>query len=626
MSGPWRRSRPAWLALIALAITALLGGAFLAPTAAVARDGRGDADRSAPQGSSTGVRAEDVKGWAAAHRSADAERRAEKAAGHTGENRTSKPSRLSSPATGPRARKAPRTATAPRAAEPGEAKTLVLYDTAGPFGHLGELYAMGVANLGGHFGTVTAKPVQEYTAGLMETYDATVYIGSTYYGDEIPDAVPDDFYLDTLLSERPVVWVGENIWNMANSISLQEFEYRYGWDPTSSFYENNGSVGEITKVKYKGQELTRKIPAGQDGGVLHPAIKTGAGYPQVTEVAQAVDTAGGTETASPWAIRSGNLTYVGEIPFTYVSETDRILAFQDLLFDALAPQTAEQHRAMVRLEDITPMSDATSMRAVADYLKSQNIPYGINVIPVYSDPKGVQNNGVARTVRLSQRPALVNTLKYMLANGAVLMDHGYTHQYGNADNPYNGLTADDFEFFQAHVDATDTVVYDGPATEDSAEWAQGRVTAALAEFARVGLPQPKLWTTPHYAASATDYKVFAQNFEARMERPLYFSGTLSGAPTDNSRYLGQFFPYPVTDVYGTKVLPENLGSYEPEAHNNNPPRLAADLVKNAKANLAVRDGFASFYYHPYQPVEPLKETVEGILALGYTFVSPESLI
>ncbi|WNF00481.1 polysaccharide deacetylase family protein [Streptomyces luomodiensis] len=619
MKEPWRRARPAWLAFIALAMAALLGGGFWAPTA-VARDGRGDADRSAAQDTTSGVNADDLKGWAAAQRSADRERRAGTAGTHTSEKRTTKQLGRPNPATGPRTR------SAPRAAAPGQAKTLVLYDTAGPYGHLGELYAMGAANLGGHFGTVTSKPVQEYTSGLIESYDATIYIGSTYYGDEIPDAVPEDFYLDTLLSERPVIWVGENIWNMANSISLQEFEYRYGWDPTSSFYETDGSVGQITKVTYKGQELTRKMPAGLDAGVLHPHLTPGGDNGTVTELAQAVDTAGGTEKTSPWAIRSGNLTYVGEIPFTYVSETDRIIAFQDLLFDALAPDTAEQHRAMVRLEDITPLSDTTSLRAIADYLKSKNIAYGINVIPVYSDPKGVQNNGVARTVRLSQRPALVNTLKYMLNNGAVLMDHGYTHQYGNTDNPYNGLTADDFEFFRAHVDATDTVVYDGPVTEDSAEWAQGRVTAALAEFAKVGLPTPKLWTTPHYAASATDYKVFAQNFAARMERPLYFSGTLSGAETDTSRYLGQFFPYPVTDVYGTKVIPENLGAYEPEGQNNNPPRLAADLINNAKANLAVRDGFASFYYHPYQAVEPLQETVEGILALGYTFVSPESLI
>ncbi|EDY52004.1 conserved hypothetical protein [Streptomyces clavuligerus] len=526
-----------------------------------------------------------------------------------------------------RSEAAPRPRAKAQAAPPGQAKALVLYDNAGPFGHLGELYAMGMANLGGRFGTVTSKPVQEYTSGMIETFDTTVYIGSTYYNASLPDAVPQDFYLDVLLSDRPVIWMGQNIWNMAHSISLQEFEFKYGWDPTNSYYDNGAGIGRVSKVEYKGQTLTRRIPDGQDPGILRPLIKQGPGYPDPTVVATAVDTDGGVEKRFPWALRSGNLTYIGELPFTFVSEADRVVAIHDLLFDALAPQTAEQHRALIRIEDINPLSDTTRLRAIADYLKSQNIAYGINVIPVYSDPKGSENNGIPRTVRLQQRPALVNTIKYMLANGAVLMNHGYTHQYGNVDNPYNGVTGADFEFFRAHVNpANNHVVYDGPVAEDSTAWAQGRVDAGLNEFTRAGLPRAKLWTTPHYAGSATDYRVFSQNYAARLERSLYFAGTLTGQPVDSTRYLGQFFPYPVTDVYGTKVLPENIGSYEPVASNQNPPRLEADLIANAKANLAVRDGFASFYYHPFHTVAPLKTIVEGIQALGYTFVSPESLL
>ena len=44
----------------------------------------------------------------------------------------------------------------------------------------------------------------------------------------------------------------------------------------------------------------------------------------------------GTATI-PWAIRSSNLTYIGEIPLTYMNETDRYLAFSDLLFSVLEP-------------------------------------------------------------------------------------------------------------------------------------------------------------------------------------------------------------------------------------------------------------------------------------------------
>ncbi|NGO73719.1 DUF2334 domain-containing protein [Streptomyces sp. SB3404] len=482
---------------------------------------------------------------------------------------------------------------------------------------------MAVSNLGGHFGSVTAKPVAEYTPGMLDPYTAVIYIGSTYYCCGTPDEVPAAFYQDALGSGTPVIWMGANIWNMANQVGVERFKQQYGWDPTTSYYEDGGSVGTVTRVTYKERPLTRKVPAGQDGGVLRPNVLTGDGYPPVTRLAEGLDTSSGNTFG--WAVRSSNLTYIGEIPFAYVSESDRVIVLEDLLFDALAPDTSERHRALVRLEDISPVSEPARLRAMADYLHEERVPFGINVIPVYTDPNGAYNDGVPETVRLSERPELVDALRYMLDKGAVLMSHGYTHQYGTASNPYNGVSGDDFEFYRAHVDDGDNVVHDGPVAEDSAEWARGRVTGALAEFAAAGLPKPELWTTPHYAASATDYRVFGDAFPARLERSLYFAGTLSGTPSDPNRFIGQFFPYVVRDVYGTKVLPENIGNYEPEAQNNHPPRLPADLVDSARANLAVRDGFASFFYHPSYPLQPLRETVEGIKALGYTFVSPADL-
>jgi len=88
---------------------------------------------------------------------------------------------------------------------------------------------------------------------------------------------------------------------------------------------------------------------------------------------------------------------------------------------------------------------------------------------------------------------------------------------------------------------------------------------------------------------------------------------------------GQFFPYVVKDVYGAKVLPENLANYQPVPENNNTPRLLADIVATARRNLAVRNGFASFFYHPYLGLPALKEIVSGIKGLGYTFVDAGSL-
>ena len=62
----------------------------------------------------------------------------------------------------------------------GTGGALVLYDTTGPYGWLGELYATATVNLASHFGSWTAKPVASYAAGDMSAYTATIYIGSTY--------------------------------------------------------------------------------------------------------------------------------------------------------------------------------------------------------------------------------------------------------------------------------------------------------------------------------------------------------------------------------------------------------------------------------------------------------------
>ena len=60
------------------------------------------------------------------------------------------------------------------------ASTLVLYDTTGQWGWLGELYAIMSANLASHFGSWTAMPVASYQTGQLKQYTAAIYVGSTY--------------------------------------------------------------------------------------------------------------------------------------------------------------------------------------------------------------------------------------------------------------------------------------------------------------------------------------------------------------------------------------------------------------------------------------------------------------
>jgi uncharacterized protein YdaL len=519
----------------------------------------------------------------------------------------------------------------------GAATTLVVYDSTNTWGWLGELYAIGAGNLATHFGKVTAEPVVDYVSGQVNGYTATIYIGSTYN-----EPIPQTFLNDVLSTTKPVIWVGDNIWQLtgtSGSAADTAFEAAYGWDPATSYFD---TVDTVASVSYKGQSLTRNTA--NTGGILAPHV-TAASQVSVLASANCGTTCNGiaqtTGTSFPWAIRSSNLMYIGEVPLSYISTTDRYLAFADLLFTDLAPAATPSHEALIRLEDISPQSNTANLTAYAAYLKSQGVPFSMTVIPEYTDPKGFFNNGKALTETLAQSPTMVAALKTAVADGGTIAQHGYTHQFSNVANPFSGVSGDDFEFYRAQCSTTanspynfvapctdsDFVIEEGPVPGDSQAWAAGRVTTGRALFKTVGLPTPTLWTTPHYAASAPDYAGIGQTYPTRYDEELFFAGQLTGGGINYSRVFGQFFPYEVHDLYGATIVPENLGDYEPVAAYGNPPRLGQDIINEAQQNLAVTQGVASFFIHPDDdPMSALQQIVTGIKALGYTFVSPATLM
>jgi len=483
------------------------------------------------------------------------------------------------------------------------AGTLVLYDETGEWGWLGELYAINVASLVSHFGRWTAKPVSHYSAGDISTYAGVVYVGSTF-----DEPLPTAFLDDVLAGTRPVVWIDDNIWQLA--ARSPSFATTFGFAPW--VYDTAG----VAEVDYKGAALTRYLPNG--AGIMSYSSVTTA---QV--LAQAVHVAGGTKV--PWAVRGNGLIYVGENPMSYVTSDDRYLAFCDLLFDAFASGTPERHRALVRIEDVNSTSDPASLRAIADFLASEGIPFSVATIPYYLDPLGAANDGEPQSIPLQDAHDVVNAIQHMVHKGGRVVMHGYTHQFDSTPNPYNGVTADDFEFYRAHIDAANFVVYDGPLAGDSRSWAAGRIAAGLAELEAAHLPRPTVFEFPHYAGSADDSLAVRDEFSTVYHRGLYFGGLLRGAPADYTHVIGVMYPYAGRDIFGFDVIPENLGSFEPEAMNNNPPRLVADILHTAHVNRVVRDGFASFYFHEYYGLPVLKQIVAGIKAEGYTFVASDAL-
>ena len=459
------------------------------------------------------------------------------------------------------------------------------------------------ANLVGHFGNWVAEPAAAYRSGELDRYTATIYVGSVF-GERLPTTLLDD----VLRTNRPVIWVADNIDELENR--ARDFRARYGW--RSSVLDHS----PVAAVRYKGRTLTRWT-RNSDGIMRYATLDRS----RVRVLAKAVRADG---TTFPWAVRSGNLTYIGEMPFRYTSETDRVLVFDDLLFDALAPQTRERHRALVRLEDINPRSNPAELRAAADYLHAKGIPFGFGVSPYYRDPQG--HDDAPYELRLRDAPQVVAALKYLEEKGGVPVEHGYTHQWDGGRNPYDGVTGDDVEFYRV-TESPDGQIHDlGPLPGDtSLAWTEHRIVASNGEFVAAGLGPPKIFEFPHYVASDRGYRAVSRWFAVRWERVDYFAGLLGKGPVQYEHVDGQFFPYVVHDVYGSKVLPENLGSIAPATWHTYKARLPEDIVRAARANLVVRDGFAAFYFHPFLNLDYLKRTIAGIEALGYKFVSPASL-
>jgi len=494
-------------------------------------------------------------------------------------------------------------------AKPDSTRVLILYDSSGEYGWIGAIHARMLANLLGHFPvSYRASRVEAYRKGDINRYSVTFYLGSTY-----DNPLPPSFAEDVMTSTKPICWFKYNLWQLAwtDARFPTKFGFTFNWLDWTGY----------DTIYYQGETFT-KYQADPELGlvwVLYPSI--------CTEVATACRTDENTVEYAPYIVHGSNLWYVADLPFSYISEEDRYIIFADLLHDILGISHPESKRALVRIEDVDPNTDPNSLRAIANYLYSEGVPFAVSVVPVYSDPLGYYSGGVPEVNRLSWEPQLVAALKYMVSKGGSIVLHGYTHQYDSTANPYNGVTGDDFEFYRVQTDALGNLLYSGPVPEDSKVWVRGRVSSGLAEFKACGL-RAVAWETPHYAASATDYLFIASQFTQTIQRVLYFgianppSGFKGTHPVDPTYFGGQFFPYVVSrDIYGQKVVPENLGNIEPEPWFGYPARLPADLLRAAEKNLLVRDGWASFYFHPFYDITYLQETVEGIKTLGYTFVS-----
>ena len=516
------------------------------------------------------------------------------------------------------------------------AKALILYDVStDEFGKLGITYAIMMRNLLGHFSMAAdLVPVNNYVPGSLPSYTATFYLGSNY-NNPIPITLMDDISTST----KPVVWFKYNLWEYAWDTAYN-FTSKYGF----SFNELEGLDGTPTAanpnpgfydtVSYKGMQMSKYYTYNSTTNTINADPDIGSTTVTDANKAQVITTITDSKTNSqlPYIIRSGNFWYFADLPLTYIGPRDRYLVLCDILHDILGINHPTTHKAMVRLEDVSAAVDPTEMKTLVDYLSKKKIKFSIATIPYFLDPMGDWTDGVPEAIPLSAATNLKNVLNYAIPKGGAIVMHGYTHQYDTTKNPWTGVSADDFEFWN--------IVTNSTVLEDSTAWASGRLTSGLAELEGSGYTA-YAWETPHYQASPTDYQVFATQFKKTYQRAIYYSSQnpdLNPLSPTRDFMAGMFFPYIIeSDYYGQRIIPENLGNVEYDISKIDPSSYlvytAQDIITNAKYALVVRDGYASFFFHPFWLDTSLVSTgyqdfqtiITGITQLGYTWVRGDVL-
>ena len=457
-------------------------------------------------------------------------------------------------------------AAARLAAQP-PAKVLVVYEPGPTPAASGLGDARQLRQLLGHFrADATLVAADAYRPGQWRAFDITFFVGFTKaYAP--PPAVLQDAYSGS----GPRVWLNTGLVAFARAFDLPaRFGFAVeGFDTTSGF----------DSVQARGVQFSKGDPNSNVLRVTDPA--------RCAVLATAAS--GRSGRTIPYLVRSGDFWCIADSPFAYATETDRYLYFADLLHDLLGQDHPPSHSALIRIEDTNPLSDPASLREIADMLASRRLPFLVGVIPFYVDPASQTR------VAMSDKPDYVDALRYMMGHGGTVVMHGITHQY-------KGETATDYEFWDESGNRT--------LPEDSREYVERKLRDGITECLKSGV-YPLVWETPHYGASTLDYQVIAEHFSTVMEQRLVL---------DNLDY-SQFFPYLIErDMYGQRIYPENLG-YVPLDPDPAKAQQAVDrILAAARLNLAVRDGIVAAFFHPFVKLDYLGQVVDGISALGYTYL------
>lgn len=425
-------------------------------------------------------------------------------------------------------------------------KTYIVYDSPVRFGGNFPIVTSLIEYLG-HFDLACqALPLETWQPGALQDAELVVYVG-------LKDTILPQKLLQEMANAKRVIWFERNIEQLAAYLQWQDFRLEgvsSGWSYVN--YRRDLFFPEWMNVV---------IAQPGDNARIFATVKNMAG-------------------SKPLAWQRDNVYFCGLL------EVDPVfmVTLGNLLHQFIPNNHQNFHRTLLRVEDVSPLTDPKAVSAVINTITKYHIPFAIGVIPV-----GIAGND--KRVYMHETPEMVRILQEAQNNGASIIMHGYTHQ-----NEYSPKTGEGYEFWNAR---------DDKPMENDESFTSERIEAGIAELVRCGLI-PVAFEPPHYAMSKTGYTVLSRYFNV-------FSGQVQ--ISDKSEQISLTMPYMATSAYlnGMIVVPENMGYYD--GHNF----LVEDMLRNSAQIIDEQDGFAGFFYHGYLPPDKLPAIIEGLRKQGYEF-------
>ncbi len=448
-----------------------------------------------------------------------------------------------------------------------------------------------IGGLPGHEADI--KPASSYTSQDYKPYERVFYLGTLF-----DSPVPEGLIID-LAEGAPVTWIGYNIWQVDNpslGTSLEPFGLKFISLRTA--YNPGEEETTFNRILYNGYTFYKDRQS-------MDMVEMQADPTRVLNYATAQDASG---NSIPYALQSGKLWYIADMPFIFIYERDRYLVFADLLAKMMGTAMRCEPQAVLRIEDVSPNTPNAELKRLTDTLEDLNVPFGIATIPYYVD----ETPGAKRSLNWQDNPVGLERLKTLVSNGkAEILQHGTTHQTDAYANP-SGISGLDWEFWDVNTNAPLDFMTASSATE--------RIKRGKTELERLGL-SPSTWVTPHYSAPADYYDEFKTLYWRFFERRPIRSGSL---------LLGQFFPYPIRDIYKRGfIIPENTNVITES-------NTLATLYETAKANSVLRCPWLGLFVHSFLldpsfeskasfSAHEYKRFINDLKSLGYTFTLPRNV-